>query len=56
LIFVGNSVAYWIQKQSIHGNNHKNFLNIPNFEQSSEAGVAFLLFTQKDRAKNYEKP
>jgi len=45
-----------IQKQSILGNNHKNFLYIPNFEQFAVVGAAFLLFTQKDRAKNYEKP
>ncbi len=45
-----------MQKQSILGDNQKNFLNIPNFEQFAEAGAAFLLFTQKDRAKNYEKP
>jgi len=51
LIFVTIVWPIEIQKQSILGKNHKNFLNIPNFEQFAEAGAAFLLFTQKDRAK-----
>jgi len=40
-----------MQKQSILRHNHKNFLNIPNFEQFTEAGVIFIIFTEKDRAK-----